>query len=581
MPRRPAPGPLDRLAGRLPGIDGVGELLYRTGFWLQYVLVCIARTAVRAADAFGRYAGGLLGAVWHALAGGILGVLGDLTQPFATLYRAARQLARTGLGARGLSAATLRARRRQVVRLVLLTLLRGILALALPLAAAAVLVLTVRRGMARQYVLTVQMNGETVGSVANEQVFESARTDVQERLDNAHAALLTAGLAPGEDTQWEITPTYTMTTADTVMSEGELANAIMRLASTDIGEATAVYVDGELQFVTNEGDHLRAYLENHRAPQGTALPADTSVAYLHDIELTDGLYMNSSVVPYQDIISTFNAGAEIFTYTAAEGETVQSAVNNTGVSFDSLAMMNPDLLSLDQEIPAGTVLLTGAASPELLKLKVMRRQTYEEPIPFTTENSESSEYDFGKVVVEQEGVDGVQRVTENITFIDDIAVSSDIVNVEVLQEPVTKKTVTGTHLRSGMIASVGTGSFIWPVPEYNYISRWMGNGHRGADICANYGTRILASDGGAVVEAGYHWSWGNYVRIDHGNGWTTLYGHMSSIAVSRGQAVSQGQVIGYVGSTGNSTGNHCHFEMTRGGVLYSAYNLFGGLSRYR
>lgn len=581
-----APGgpasPMDRLLARLPLADGVGDVLYRIGFFLEYTLLCTARTAVRVMRAVGSYGGSLLRAVWHALVSGVTGALHDLAQPFVTLYRALRQLARTGLGAKNLPAATLRARRRQVTRLVLGVLLRGVAALAMPLAAAGVLFLAVRHGTERQFVLAVEMNGQPVGSVANEQVFESARTDVQERLNNAHNALLEAGLAPGEETQWQIAPTYTVEQAgESVLGEGALADAMMQLASTDIGDATAVYVDGDLRFVTTEGDHLRAYLENGRSPQGATLEENTSVEYLHDIELVDGLYMNSSVEPYRDIISTFNAGAEVFTYTAAEGETVQTVVNNTGVSFDSLAMMNPDLQSLDQEVPAGTVITTGAASPELLKLKVMRRRTYDETIPFPTENRESSDYDFGKVVVEQEGEDGILRVTENTTFIDDIAVSSDIIDTEVIKEAVPKKTVTGTHLSSGMIASAGTGTFIWPVPEYRQISRWMGSGHRGADIAAPYGTRILASDGGAVVEAGWHYSWGNYVRIDHGNGWTTLYGHMSSIAVSRGQAVSQGQVIGYVGSTGYSFGNHCHFEMTRNGVLYSAQNLFGGLPRRR
>ena len=71
-----------------------------------------------------------------------------------------------------------------------------------------------------------------------------------------------------------------------------------------------------------------------------------------------------------------------------------------------------------------------------------------------------------------------------------------------------------------------------------------------------------------------HYSWGNYVQIDHGNGYKTLYAHMSSFAVALGDTVTQGQVIGYVGNTGNSYGNHCHFEMTRNDVLFSARDVF-------
>ena len=352
---RVPPGSAD---ARQQALDALNELLYRTGFWLEYMLLCAGRTAVRSVRAIAGYAGGLVRVIARPLAGGIAGVLQDMTQPFVTLYRALRQLARTGLGAGDLPAATLRARRRRVAELLLRQLLRGVLALALPLAAAGVLVLAVQRGTARQFVLDVQMNGQSVGSVANEQVFESACSDVQERLNNAHTVLLAAGLEPGADTQWEVMPTYALQsvaagdTAPDVMSEGELADALMRMASTDIGEATAVYVDDELRFVTTEGDHLRAYLENYKTPAGTTLEPDTSVDFLHSIDLVDGLYMNSSVVPYSDIVSTFKAGAEVYTYTAAEGETVQTAVNNTGVSFDSLAMMNPGLQSIDQIIRA-------------------------------------------------------------------------------------------------------------------------------------------------------------------------------------------------------------------------------------
>ena len=80
-----------------------------------------------------------------------------------------------------------------------------------------------------------------------------------------------------------------------------------------------------------------------------------------------------------------------------------------------------------------------------------------------------------------------------------------------------------------------------------------------------------------MVAAGWHWSFGNYVEIDHGNGYRTLYAHMSSIGVTQGQAVSQGQEIGKVGSTGNSTGNHCHFEVYSGGTLISARQFFPGM----
>ena len=113
--------------------------------------------------------------------------------------------------------------------------------------------------------------------------------------------------------------------------------------------------------------------------------------------------------------------------------------------------------------------------------------------------------------------------------------------------------------------------YLWPLPGYYRLSSLFGyrihpitgvaHSHTGIDIPAPGGTSILAAKSGQVVTSAYHYSYGNYVVIDHGNGNSTLYAHMSSRAVSEGQMVSQGQVIGYVGTTGSSTGNHLHFEV--------------------
>jgi murein DD-endopeptidase MepM/ murein hydrolase activator NlpD len=120
----------------------------------------------------------------------------------------------------------------------------------------------------------------------------------------------------------------------------------------------------------------------------------------------------------------------------------------------------------------------------------------------------------------------------------------------------------------------GTGGFIWPVPGYTKVSSPYGwrthpitgrqSFHGGIDIPARAGTKILASKSGTVVISGYNSSYGNYVVIAHYDGTKTLYAHMKSRAVSAGSAVNQSQVIGYVGTTGSSTGNHLHFETWTG-----------------
>lgn len=131
---------------------------------------------------------------------------------------------------------------------------------------------------------------------------------------------------------------------------------------------------------------------------------------------------------------------------------------------------------------------------------------------------------------------------------------------------------------SAPLSYVG-GTFTWPVPGYTHISCNYSSGHKAIDINRTNGrsisgASIVAANGGTVVKAEYHYSYGNYVMIDHGGGYSTLYAHASSLAVSKGQKVSKGQTIAYVGSTGNSTGPHLHFEVRVNGVRKNPFNWF-------
>lgn len=112
------------------------------------------------------------------------------------------------------------------------------------------------------------------------------------------------------------------------------------------------------------------------------------------------------------------------------------------------------------------------------------------------------------------------------------------------------------------------GAFDWPVVGGgNYVSRGFSGGHGGLDIAADYGSPVRAAAGGTVIFAGWKNNGGGYqVWIAHGSGLYTTYNHMSAVSVGGGQAVSEGQQVGRVGSSGNSTGPHLHFEVWRGGV---------------
>ena len=128
-------------------------------------------------------------------------------------------------------------------------------------------------------------------------------------------------------------------------------------------------------------------------------------------------------------------------------------------------------------------------------------------------------------------------------------------------------------LCGGVGGVVGDGTLQWPLPGHTYISCHFGEvdafgnaGHRGTDIPAPEGTPILAAHSGTVLVSGWNDSYGNQVLLDNGAGLSTRYAHMTATAVTAGETVTAGQVIGYVGSTGDSTGNHLHFEVMQNGA---------------
>lgn len=394
----------------------------------------------------------------------------------------------------------------------------------LPAAAAVGLGFLVHTMLSLPFALQVEVNGQTVGYVASEAIFDSARTDVLARVNSARQLLTAAGKSPPD---WNLEPSYTLAISADTITESEIANEILRVSGSEITEGTAVYLDGTLRFVTTEGDHLRHYL--NACKQAWDDPADPTkqVSFVHDLHLVDGIYLTDSVVPYSAVLASLQA-------------------NNSAY----------------------------------LQIQVSQDVTEQREIPYHTEIQEDIDLDFGKSETVQQGIPGQEAITHRLIYINGELADDQVVDVQVLQSPTPEVIRRGTRLKNGMVGKLGTGTFIWPVPGYKSISRWAnltpGSGfHRGVDIAAPYGTPIYASDSGTVVAVvNMHYSWGNYVQIDHGNGYKTLYAHMSSFAVQLGDTVSQGQIIGYVGNTGNSYGNHCHFEMSYNDALFSAYNVF-------
>lgn len=210
---------------------------------------------------------------------------------------------------------------------------------------------------------------------------------------------------------------------------------------------------------------------------------------------------------------------------------------------------------------------------DILPVQVSHFETYVERVGYETVVVWDENKLPGENVTTVHGKDGEQRVTVEVITINDKEQYRAVSSTEILVEPIDEVIVKGGSPEIEVGDGVATGKFVWPLPYTKVISspfasRW-GSFHGAIDISNGRvnGKPIIASDGGTVIEAGWHNSYGNYVLIDHGNGFKTRYAHCSSLNVTAGQQVAQGEYIANVGNTGYSFGAHLHFEIILNGQL--------------
>ena len=242
--------------------------------------------------------------------------------------------------------------------------------------------------------------------------------------------------------------------------------------------------------------------------------------------------------------------AEVIDYQVKEGDTLSSIANRYGVSVETIVWQN-GLSSDKAKIKAGQALRVLPTTGLLHQVK--RGETI---------YSIAKKYDVSPQAV----VDWPYN-----TFINDetfaLAVGQDLMVPDgVMPKAVPAPRRDYAQVAPGTGIVTGTGQFVWPAG--GKITQWYRAWHRGIDIANKSLPGIVAADSGTVTIVGWPspWAYGNRILVDHGNGYQTLYAHLSRIYVGAGQRVERGQVIGQMGSTGRSTGPHLHFEIRRGGA---------------
>lgn len=444
-------------------------------------------------------------------------------------------------------AATLHDHRRMV---------RSAVNVAMPVAALLVLLLVIQTVANQTFALSVTFNDAPVGYIANERVLNQAQAAA-----NAHmqpiavaanggsngAALNLAMEAVDENMQVVARFQVARVQPENLVPVDVLTDRLLESSPNEMTTGAGVFIDEELIAVVHHVADAESVLGSIIAEQTASLDlelrAADSVEFVQDIEIVPGFYPANQMIDAQQLLQTLSGIAE-------------------------------------------------ESANDPLQVKVVRVETRLASVPYGTIDTNNYSIFQGEVRVRVRGTLGEDEVTERITYINGVRQGiPEEISRRRLREPVPQRREIGRRDPRQFIPNRGTVTLrpsahglVWPVPGFGRVSsgfgmRW-GRMHNGIDIAGPgiNGTGVVAARAGTVVDVQFSGSgWGHMVRIDHGGGMHTLYAHLlaGSIRVSRGQRVEMGEPIGRVGSTGNSTGPHLHFEVIINGRPQNPLNFVG------
>ncbi len=440
--------------------------------------------------------------------------------------------------------------------------------------------------------LKVTLNGRDVGTVSNENDFKQARISALSRLPED------ADVSDGS-TKYS----FSLVTRDKITDSETLTQNILSAYSDKTVNACGVYINDEFLCSLDSSDtfsRVAREVLNDNIKKYNYDTTNTEVSFSDDVKYITGLYPNDdtrwSAEKFKKYLESDKS--EEKKYTAADGDNLETISKKTGISQKVIKNLNS---SVDfDNLKAGTVLTIKNAEPNV-SVKAVKTYVSSVKIPFETIRQSDSSLDIGTVRTIVTGSEGQDLVSYTDTYIDGVQVSSkkEIVRLNVknavnglVRIGTNSKNIStsgstsgtaGTVYRtvatygfSSVISSASPrlyksqgGSFIWPAPDNCYrLSRGFSSSHKGIDIISSNGGScagrpIVAVADGVVVTVTKHWSWGNYVQVDHGDGVVTGYAHAldGSFKVNVGDYVRAGQQLSSIGTTGNSTGYHLHFEV--------------------
>lgn len=411
--------------------------------------------------------------------------------------------------------------------------------------------------------LEVTLNGQSLGFIETRDQMEALIDEVE--------STATEYLGTPYHLNADVSYSFGYIHRDNMLDPEATRDALLSIVN-GVSTQYALTVDGELVGASDSKTALEL-LRQRLLKNGTSTSGDVKTEFVQDVRIEERMVPNSAIRPVEEIEQALSGNSqEVVTYTVQDGDTVSAIAQRFSLTLSEIEALNPGLNI--NRIHIGDTLQISAAVP-VLSIKQTEKVEYTEAIAYETVTQKTDELYTNQSRIIQKGVNGTASVTANVVYVDGAEQSREILSYSVVTEPVTQIKEVGTK---ALPAKAPKGTFINPFAAgrrtslYGYRSSGF---HTGLDLAGATGSPIIAADGGTVILARWNGGYGNCVIIDHGNGYQTLYAHCSKLLVSVGQKVAQGEQIAKVGSTGNSTGPHCHWEIRINGKTVNPANYIG------
>lgn len=407
----------------------------------------------------------------------------------------------------------------------------------------------------------VFVDGENIGMVTDSDTVYAAISEVSDKI----------GTYLGES--YDKTPVFVrrLVSTDNIVDKDEICSTLLSEVDAMV-DCYAVYIDGKPIFGVSSNDAANWVLNKYKQKYtGEEITDDMVVDFCEKTEVKkDFLHVGMLETPEEALDILSGNSKELASYTVQPNDTLWGIAAAYDTTVEHLLAINENL---SENIRDGITIKVEESVP-LLSVRTVQTASLVEPIPYEVEKVDDNTIYKNTTVVAQQGQNGEARVLARITKVNGVEQDRNVLETETITAPVKQIEKVGTKERP---ATTGSGTFARPTYgslSSRYGSRW-GRRHTGIDIAGSYNSSIKAADGGVVTYAGWMSGYGNYVVINHENGYQTGYGHCASLTVKVGDRVAKGDEVAKMGNTGRSTGTHLHFEVKKNGSFVDPLTYVG------